>query len=66
MAKGYIIKFRKLKKNCVHNRLRWLGCSFRGKLKLPKHWPECTEKRCPILKTCELGPTPTVFTMYGQ
>lgn len=64
MVNGYIITFRKLKKNC-----EWKsyvsGKSLGSTIQICCH-PigkkyKCSEKLCPILKTCE-----PEFAMYGQ
>lgn len=72
MVKGYVISYIKLKNVCRKGKiLQGLLCLCRKKDML--RWvqmrsafkiPECTEKLCPVLKTCESEAT--VWTMYGQ
>lgn len=65
MAKGYIIIFRKLRNNCK-NRFKYdceyyYRCSYCRLKNIYTAFNKCTEKLCPILKSCE--PEPTVFNM---
>ncbi len=67
MAKGYIITFVKLKRNCNKRHECDYGhfhtCSYNYTKNTYKYeqYKKCTEKLCPVLKTCE--PESTVFSM---